>query len=301
MSSSVSALRRKRLAVSSMTAIAIWIGALMILLLSEPTMALLALASGAYAALLAGLTAWLIPKTDVPEPDTVLRASGTRRALALRIAVVVAAVVWTAAFGVERGGFKVPLLTPLLKSLQTVRLAPHLDGFVLHNFFSLALIPGILLIALGTRPRELGLCAPVRGTLKATLACLAYPLIMVIWAFTSKGLTIAGLFFWLLHNLLSNGFSEEFFARGMILSHLRARLKTDWALVLQALIFALLHAGGTIPEEHGNPARIIANVVGLNFPMGLALGFMAIRSRSLLLPTLVHISLDTMKDLLGMQ
>jgi len=34
-------------------------------------------------------------------------------------------------------------------------------------------------------------------------------------------------------------------------------------------------------------------------PMGIALGVMAVRSRSLLMPTLVHISLDTMARLVS--
>ena len=41
---------------------------------------------------------------------------------------------------------------------------------------------------------------------------------------------------------------------------------------------------------------IVANVVALNFPMGMALGVMALRSRGLLLPTVVHVSLHIMKD-----
>jgi membrane protease YdiL (CAAX protease family) len=170
----------------------------------------------------------------------------------------------------------------------------------LYNFITLALIPGVLLFALGTRPKELGLCPPVKGTFAGTLACLFLPIGFIVWAFVSKGLTLTRLFFLLVHNLLSNGFSEEFFARGMILSQLRALMTSEWALVLQGLVFALIHYGSTIHDEHGNVIRILAYVIALNFPMGLALGFMALRSRSLVMPTIVHISLDTMKDLLGM-
>jgi membrane protease YdiL (CAAX protease family) len=178
------------------------------------------------------------------------------------------------------------------------RVAPHLGGLELHNFLTLALLPGILLFALGMRPQELALTPPRRGTLAATLACLVVPFGFIVWGFAGNGLTVVALALLLLHNLLSNGFSEEFFARGMVFSQLRARLPNDWALMAQGLVFALVHAGGTFGEEHGNPLRTIANVVALNFPMGVALGAMAVRSRSLVMPVVVHVSLDTMKDLL---
>lgn len=71
------------------------------------------------------------------------------------------------------------------------------------------------------------------------------------------------------------------------------------ALVFQAAFFALIHAGGTVAEEHWNPVLIFANVLALNMPIALTLGFMAMRSRSLLLPSAVHVSLDTMGRLVG--
>jgi len=50
-------------------------------------------------------------------------------------------------------------------------------------------------------------------------------------------------------------------------------------------------------RQHGNVLLIVANVVAENFPIGITLGVMALRARSLVLPAVVHISLDTMKDL----
>ena len=58
-----------------------------------------------------------------------------------------------------------------------------------------------------------------------------------------------------------------------------------------------MHYGGTIHEEHGSIPLIIANVIAENVPIAIALGIMALRSRSLVLPTVVHISLDPIKDL----
>ena len=102
-------------------------------------------------------------------------------------------------------------------------------------------VRSLLLVALGARPWELGLCAPALGTLPATVLCLVPSLAFVGWGLASGKLTPLGLFYLVVHNFLSNGFSEEFLYRGMVLSHLRAVVTTDWAIVIQAVVFALLH------------------------------------------------------------
>jgi hypothetical protein len=91
------------------------------------------------------------------------------------------------------------------------------------------------------------------------------------------------------HNFLSNGFSEEFQCRGMIFSHLRAFLKTDWALLVQAVVFGLLHFHPNGVEEQANLAGSLAEDLALNMPVALAFGFLALRSRSLVLPTFLHL------------
>jgi membrane protease YdiL (CAAX protease family) len=75
----------------------------------------------------------------------------------------------------------------------------------------------------------------------------------------------------------------------MMLSHLRAFLKADWALLVQAVLFALMHFQPTGAEEQAAPLRSLAEDVALNMPLGLAFGYLALRSRSLALPTLLHV------------
>jgi membrane protease YdiL (CAAX protease family) len=74
----------------------------------------------------------------------------------------------------------------------------------------------------------------------------------------------------------------------MALSHLRAFVGIGWALLGQALAFALLHFHPAGAEERAAPWRSIAEDLALNLPVGLAFGFLAVRSRSLLLPTALH-------------
>jgi membrane protease YdiL (CAAX protease family) len=80
-----------------------------------------------------------------------------------------------------------------------------------------------------------------------------------------------------------------------VYSHLRAFTRTEWALVLQALVFALMHLGGSMHDEP-NLLGIFANIIALNAPMGYVMGRIAVRTRSLALPTAIHLVLDTERN-----
>jgi membrane protease YdiL (CAAX protease family) len=121
------------------------------------------------------------------------------------------------------------------------------------------------------------------------VACLIPVVSFVSWGVATGRLTPAALFWLLLHNFFSNGFTEEFMCRGMILSHLRAFGKTGWAQLGQAIVFALLHFHPAGVNEQAAPWTSLAEDLSLNLPVGLAFGFLALRSRSLALPTLLHV------------
>ncbi len=279
----------------------VWLAALVTMAIADRQVAFIALGAAVYAAVLLGATVWLIPaQSSGTGRDDVLVAVRTR-GFALRLAVVVVstAIVFAfyTGFGVVATGGHLPLMLQIMRLFSSAYRTYHFEAYTAFNFVALALVPGALLLALGSKPRELGLTRPARGTGRALAACLLLPAIFVVVAFARGRLGFVGLMGLLVHNLFSNGFSEEFSARGMIFSYLRAFVRTDWAMLIQALIFSLMHFGGTIGEEHGNVPLIIANVVAENFPAAIALGVMALRARSLVMPAIVHISLDTMKDL----
>ncbi len=284
--------------------LAAWLAAMVLMAVADRNALFISLGIALYSAVLLALTLWLIPQRVTPADDDageVLRAPrdgrlGARLAVAFGSNALVLA--WYTAVGMVMSGAHVPLAAQIMRGLAALYRQYHLEGYTTLNFVLLALLPGLLLLALGTKPRALGLSRPVRGSGRATWAALAVPIVLVIVAFARGRLSVLGLLGLLIHNFFSNGFSEEFSARGVVFSHLRAVVRTDWAMVGQALFFSLLHFGGTIAEEHGNVSLIVANVVAENFPIAIALGVMALRSRSLVMPTAVHVSLDTMKDLL---
>jgi membrane protease YdiL (CAAX protease family) len=286
--------RRAPLTVAGVTALLLWAASVLVLALNDLNTCCFALIVAGYAIYLAAVGMWLLPKTVPLEAEPVLRAVAPSACrLVARGVVVGAAVALVAMDGAAYAGIgsgcPVPLLTPMIQFLLTVNLWPGVGGVELLNFTTYALLPGLLLVALGARPRELGLCLPSRGTVVATLLCLIPCLGFVGWGLVSGRLTPLGLFFLVIHNFLSNGFSEEFQCRGMVFSHLRAALKTEWALLAQAVVFALLHFHPNGVEEQANLSASLAADLALNMPVALAFGFLALRSRSLLLPTILHL------------
>ena len=283
----------------------LWLASVMALFAADASMAALAAATAAYAAVIGGATLWLLPPPAPAAGDDVLRFQpGSRRNLVLRLAIVGLTATYIFFQGMAGGalrphGIYVPLLTPVV--LAAVRVHTPLRGGLspVLNFVMYALVPGTLLLTSGTSGRELGLVRSRPGSGRPLMIALTLPVIMCATALLRGGITVTGLLWIVVHNLLSNGFSEEFQSRSMNLAALRALAANGWALVVQAMIFALLHAGDTIPDYPGHPLLVIANVVALNAPMGLALGHMALRSRSLVMPAVVHVSLDTMARLVG--
>jgi membrane protease YdiL (CAAX protease family) len=250
-----------------------------------------ALVVAAYALYLAAIGRWLLPKTVPLEAEIVLRAAGPR--LTARWAVIVGAVALVALNGAAyagiASGISVPVLTPMVRRLLAVLLWPGVGGFELLNFATYALIPGLLLAALGARLRDFGLCSPAWKTLPGTVLCLIPSLCFVGWGMASGKLTPLGVFYLVVHNFLSNGFSEEFQCRGMVLSHLRAIIPTGWAIVMQAFVFSLLHFHPNGAEERADVLSSMAGDIVLNLPVALAFGYLALRSRSLALPTALHL------------
>jgi membrane protease YdiL (CAAX protease family) len=232
----------------------------------------------AFGAFAYGLILWLVARAciryDAEAEVAALRAQATGLRLYARIAVVVAALLFVA-----------------VRTNTGVFLTWRGDS-AFPNFISEALVPGLLLFALGAKPIELGLRAWAKGSWYTLLGALVLPAIMVAIWFTKGHASVGLLVFMLARNFLSNGISEEFLMRGMTMSHLRAFFSNDWAIGIQALLFGALHF-----ESSGNAPLMLAEVIALNAPMGFFLGLIAMRARSVVLTGLIHTTLDTVKDI----
>jgi membrane protease YdiL (CAAX protease family) len=177
-------------------------------------------------------------------------------------------------------------------------LSPSL-GSGLTNIMLFVIVPGAIVTVLGARASELGLGRPAVGTSSAA----AWILAPFAFAGAARAIAISLpmpiIAVVVLRNAMSNGFSEEFFFRGLWFAHARAVMRTDWALLIQAIAFALLHVGTSLHDEP-NALGIVANIIALNLPMGYLLGLIVLRTQSLWLPAAIHTAIDASRNLLGM-
>lgn len=267
-----------------------------VLFVYDRTSAYIGLEAFAYSLLL-----WLITrsciKCDAASEDVVLKTRVGGWRLYARLAVVTATLLFVAYE--TSWGASLVWNSGEESAVQHVSAAIGLGygDTALPNFIVYILIPGVLLFALGAKPIELGLVAWRKGSWFALLGACIFPLILIVIWFSRGHATVGLLLFMLVRNFLSNGFSEEFLVLGMAMSHLRTFFTKERALALQALLFGLLHLGGTVGDEHGNLIMALANVIALNAPTGFFLGLIALRARSIMLPGLIHTTLDTMRDI----
>lgn len=283
----------------------IWALTVVVLGLRAPMMAALSIGGAVYAMLLIAASVRFLPPSIEARNDDVLRdppdpASRARlgRLLISSGSLALVILVSFAYGGTSPRGVYIAWLTPHLVHLASIPSSLGNGLTPLFNFGYLAVVPGILLLSFGASRRTLGLIAWRPRTSKVLVLCLLVPTVMALVSLWNGRVTLTVLLMMLVHNMLSNGFSEEFFARAVILSQLRAWLSNECALVVQAMLFAALHFGGSMADDSSRLV-VLAMAIGLNAPAGLALGVLALRSRSLALPSIVHISLDTMGSLVG--
>lgn len=244
-----------------------------------------------------GLVLWLITRAsiridlDLEKSALITRATGWR--LALRL-LVVAAALGLVVFG-RNWLWNSPVNVAIQHFSATVGLG--YGDTAIPNFLFYFLVPCALLLLLGAKPVELGLTAWRKGGWVALLGALVLPTIFaIVWFVRGRG-TLAILLFLLLRNFLSNGFSEEFLMRGMTLSHLRALMSKEWAVAIQAVLFGLFHLN-LFQKPESWPLEC-ARVIAMNAPIGYFLALVALRARSVLLPGIIHATLDTMGNFIG--
>lgn len=111
--------------------------------------------------------------------------------------------------------------------------------------------------------------------------------------FVGLGLNLQTVIAALFYGGLQTGFTEELLFRGLIAGSLARRLSPLWANIAQALLFLLPHVLIVVvaPELWGLLVAV--------FAVGLLLGWMRIRSGSILGPWLVHTAVNVTVALLA--
>lgn len=168
-------------------------------------------------------------------------------------------------------------------------LVDHSPGIAAANFAGYFLIPFVILLLLGARLPELGFDKGHR-VWRVVVLWVSIPVIFFIINILNGSATSIQLVRMFFGNLLRNGFSEEFLFRGALQTRLKQWMSSDWALVVQALAFAVWHLGADTQFMGGNVLQGLALGIASHSMLGLALGIVFQRTRNLIAPSIIHIA-----------
>jgi membrane protease YdiL (CAAX protease family) len=276
---------------------AVWLASVLVLVVEGQAIPLGSILVGFVLLLLSLLV------TGVTEPAgaVIVVAGPARRRVWMQLGLVVVFIALTGwnnlvFHNVIEGNADIPLWTPLVEWLQ--RLGEQWFGEGLGTFLvnpvTYVLIPLVVLLLAGAHLPTLGLAKGHR-VVRALLICCALP---VVWfAFTLIGgqQTIVRLLGGFISDFMQNGFLEEFLFRGLLQTRLRLLAGPGWALVLQALLFGVWHLGsGFANTGHAGLLPAIAITIVQQALIGLAFGILFERTRNLLVPSVVHIAVNSM-------
>lgn len=246
-----------------------------------------------------GLLAWLTARVTRPMPPEPEVSRPSRGRLWAQLGVLAAVILL-----VGSGSSNIPLWSDMVAGLRSAGDAVLPvewfggPGNAVANPVQYFVIPLILLLALGARPRELGLGRGHR-VLRASLVWLIAPALILIWPAAAGALPAQTLVRRIIGNFFQNGFFEEFLFRGALQTRLRFLMSAPWALAVQALVFGLWHIQSNTRSFDGNVLAGLAWCIVSQGVIGLAFGYVFQRTRNLVAPTVAHVMMNVMGQSFG--
>ncbi len=230
-------------------------------------------------AVLCGLT-WIVTRGRVPrrEPEST-RAPWVQVALCL---VVIVATGIAASL----------LVPPSMRASHGAFGAGFLLGFGVVQFFAYVVLTSLLLLPFRIPSRYLGLQPELRVSLAAGAVWLLPVAAILLTAAVTGKETLSAITSSIAVNVFSNGFSEEFLFRGALMSRLTRVVSAPWALFTQAAIFGAWHFGANMRGLHGDLPLVFLAMVVNQMLFGYAMGFVTVRSGSILVPSAFHALYD---------
>lgn len=171
-------------------------------------------------------------------------------------------------------------------------------GNAVANPVQYFVLPFLLLLVMGAKPADLGLRWGER-TWRVCAIWLVIPVITWGVLLAMGQLPPQTLARRLIGNTFQNGFFEEFLFRGALYTRLRTVLPPAWALVGQALLFGLWHLNANMSMFDGDWVGALAWCVVSQAMIGLLLGILFQRTRSLIAPSVVHVLINALGQTFG--
>ncbi|HEY4438859.1 MAG TPA: CPBP family intramembrane glutamic endopeptidase, partial [Candidatus Elarobacter sp.] len=166
-----------------------------------------------------------------------------------------------------------------------------LPSTALLNPFAFVVLPAVLLAPLRLGREGFGLGRFRPGAWKVALLWIGVGVAVPLVELVVRSWDPALLGFRFAADFVPNGFSEEFLCRGVILGVLASRIGPSGANVVQAVAFAVFHAGSELRDYHslivGMSHSLLTNGV-----IGYALGFVTLRTGNIAIAGAFHALLD---------
>lgn len=243
-----------------------------------------------------GLHTWLSVRVTAPPPATLPLVSGKQWQNWLQIGLLI--------LFVAIANQPLPLWRDFVTRLRTLgeQSLPVVwvggPGNAVANPVQYFVLPLLVLLLLGAKPRELGLQWG-QGTGRVCAIWLLLPVVTFGVLMGMGKLPAQTLARRLLGNMLQNGFFEEFLFRGALQSRLAKVLSLAWALVTQALLFGLWHLNANLAMFDGDWPSAVAWCIVSQAMIGLLFGILFQRTRSLIAPSVVHVLINTVGQTFG--
>lgn len=276
---------------------AVWLASVLVLIVGGHTVPVAGLVVGIVLLLLS----LLVTGATKPARAVIVAAGPARCRVRVQLGLVAVLIVLTgwnnlAFHKVIDDNAEIPLWTPMVEWLG--RLGEQWFGEGLGSFLvnpvTYVVIPLAVPLLAGAQPSTLGFAKGHRVG-RALLICCALPIVWFAFTLISGQQTIVRLLGTFASNFLANGFLEEFLFRGLLQTRLRLLAGPGWALVLQAHVFGAWHLGlGYTNTGHAGLLPAIAIIIVQQSLAGLAFGILFERTRNLLVPSVVHIALNSM-------
>ena len=245
------------------------------------------------------LLAWLTVRLTRPMPPEPEAASHSRGRLWAQLAVLAAIILITWV-----GGDNVPLWSGMIARLRSLGEAVLPvewfggPGNAVANPVQYFVIPLILLLVLGAKPRDLGLGRGHR-VWRVSLLWAAAGGVILILPTAAGALSLRTFVGRVISNSFQNGFFEEFLFRGALQTRLHLFLSTPWTLVIQALLFGLWHLRSNTLAFNGNIVAGLAWCIISQGVLGFIFGVIFHRTRNLIAPSVAHVMMNVVGQSFG--
>ena len=168
-----------------------------------------------------------------------------------------------------------------------------LDDQSLDNTVRYVILPGAVLVALGWRARHLGFGHSRRGTLGGRWCgppcrCVLFGAAAFVIGHGKPALLAHRFFI----DVFRNGFSEEIFFRGMLMTLAVRAFGVSAGNVAQALVFGLWHLGADLRDVHGVVWLALADAMATQAIAGYFFGLLTLRTGNVLAAGAAHTLYD---------